>query len=461
MDEEAMPLPSDDKTPPVMKIYFDVFGTQPPLFLDGFETTNFALISPHVTLDFLMRRALHTALTAVFVAVAAFGCSSESDQAASSKTIRFWHFWSEPGQKTVLQEIVADFEKKTGVKVELTELSWNDGKVKLQAAFNSGAPPDVIELGSDWIAQFSSAGVLMELPGDANAVGSFVPYSLAPGTWNNRIYAYPWIVDTRVLYLNRGLLDNAGWKGAITTLDQLLDACEAVQGTGAYGFGANGDDAHRLYKKILPMMWTVGGDIMDASGTPTLNSPQNIEALDRYAKLARTGFIETQRQLDAAFVQGRVAAWVSGGWLLPKLRAASGLKFEAVLLPGVGSGPGLSFAGGEYLAVAAKTGNSQRAREFVQYMTSGEHAIRMCAKIPEAGFPADKRYFSDPQLLKDPVKKVFAQQLEHARMTPVHPRWLDLEAVIEKATVRVLLGEMSPKEALDEAQDEALIITRK
>jgi maltose-binding protein MalE len=63
--------------------------------------------------------------------------------------------------------------------------------------------------------------------------------------------------------------------------------------------------------------------------------------------------------------------------------------------------------------------------------------------------------------MKDPVKTVFAQQLEHARMTPVHPRWLDLEAVIEKATVRVLLGEMSPKEALDEAQDEALIITRK
>jgi ABC-type glycerol-3-phosphate transport system substrate-binding protein len=127
----------------------------------------------------------------------------------------------------------------------------------------------------------------------------------------------------------------------------------------------------------------------------------------------------------------------------------------------MGTAPGESFAGGEYLAVTAKTSNRQRAREFVQFMTQGENAIRMCAKIPEAGFPADKRFFADSSLMKDPVKAVFARQLEFARMTPVHPRWLDLEAVIEKATVRVLLGELTAKEALDEAQDEALIITRK
>jgi len=28
MEEEAIPLPNEDNTPPVMKMYFDVFGTQ-------------------------------------------------------------------------------------------------------------------------------------------------------------------------------------------------------------------------------------------------------------------------------------------------------------------------------------------------------------------------------------------------------------------------------------------------
>lgn len=27
MDEEAMPFPNEESTPPVMKMYFDVFGT--------------------------------------------------------------------------------------------------------------------------------------------------------------------------------------------------------------------------------------------------------------------------------------------------------------------------------------------------------------------------------------------------------------------------------------------------
>jgi ABC-type glycerol-3-phosphate transport system substrate-binding protein len=39
-------------------------------------------------------------------------------------------------------------------------------------------------------------------------------------------------------------------------------------------------------------------------------------------------------------------------------------------------------------------------------------------------------------------------------MTPVHPKWLDIEEVLEDAVVRVIYGERSPKQALDEAQQE-------
>jgi hypothetical protein len=30
MEEEAMPFPSEERTPPVMKMYLDVFGTRHP-----------------------------------------------------------------------------------------------------------------------------------------------------------------------------------------------------------------------------------------------------------------------------------------------------------------------------------------------------------------------------------------------------------------------------------------------
>ncbi len=385
------------------------------------------------------------------------GCGGSAPDSGAN-VIRFWHFWSEPGQKAVLKELVAEFEKEKNVKVELTELSWNDGKVKLQAAFNSGAPPDVIELGSDWIAQFSSSGVLLALPGDGNALGRFVSYSVAPAMWQGRTFAYPWTLDTRVIFTNQTLLAKAGWTEPIITMDQLIRAAELVKESGTDGWGANGADAHRLYKKILPFMWTYGGDVFDAQGKPILNSPENIQALSVYAQLARAGFVETQRQLDAAFVQGKIALWNSGSWLSKKIYANKALKAQPIMMPGVHGQPGVSFAGGEYLAVSASTKNTQHARDLVLFLTKGSTAVRFCAQISEAGFPAEKASFSDSVLIADPIKALFARQLQHARMTPVHPRWLDIEAVIEDAVVRVLLGEETPQESMEKAQQAALQI---
>ncbi len=387
-------------------------------------------------------------------------CTEQGEHSTDNITLRFWHFWSEPGQRSALKEIVSEFEKQYNVQVELTELSWNDGKAKLQAAFNSGAPPDVVELGSDWIAQFSSAGVLLPLPLDSSVIHRFVSFSLKPAMWGGRLYAYPWTVDTRVVYTNRTLLSNAGWKKNITTLAEMLEAAETIHAAGAYGFGANGADAHRLYKKILPIMWTFGGDVVDESGKPTLYSPENIKAFELYADLSRVGYKETQRQLDASFLQGRIGIWMSGSWLIPRIRATPGLQAEAILMPGVGTSPGLSIAGGEYLAVTSATKNRQRSRELVQFLTNGKQALRLCQQISEAGFPADKETMSDTSLQRDPLKSVFARQLQYARMSPVHPQWLDLEAILENALVRVLLGEATPQSSLYAAQQEALRVLR-
>ena len=402
-------------------------------------------------------RAQIAIILASCILVSMNGCGGSAPDSGANVS-RFWHFWSEPGQKAVLKELVAEFEKEKNVKVELTELSWNDGKVKLQAAFNSGAPPDVIELGSDWIAQFSSSGVLLALPGDGNALGRFVSYSVAPAMWQGRTFAYPWTLDTRVIFTNQTLLAKAGWTEPIITMDQLIRAAELVKESGTDGWGANGADAHRLYKKILPFMWTYGGDVFDAQGKPILNSPENIQALSVYAQLARAGFVETQRQLDAAFVQGKIALWNSGSWLSKKIYANKALKAQPIMMPGVHGQPGVSFAGGEYLAVSASTKNTQHARDLVLFLTKGSTAVRFCAQISEAGFPAEKASFSDSVLIADPIKALFARQLQHARMTPVHPRWLDIEAVIEDAVVRVLLGVETPQESMEKAQQAALQI---
>lgn len=410
--------------------------------------------SPLQTFKTFFRTAI-----AVFATVfLCLSCSSDSDT-SSERTIRFWHFFSEPSQKAALKELVAKYEAQYGIKVELTELSWGDGKAKLQAAFSSNTAPDVLELGSDWVAQFSSAGVLKDLPYDPIVKGKFVDYSVAPGRWKGAVYAYPWTLDTRVLYVNNGLLQQAGVKDKVGSIQDMLYVAQKIQGKGAQGFGANGADAHRLYKKILPFMWTLGGDVLDTDGNPVLNSSQNVEAFTLYANLARAGVIETQRQLDAAFVQNNIGLWISGSWLMKKIRDAKDLNVTPILMPGIGGAPGISFAGGEYLAVSKNSKEAQRARELVEFLTDGKNSVVFCQKVNEAGFPADKQFYNDSSLTRDTFKRVFAEQLQYARMTPVHPKWLDIEAILEDALVKVLYGDATPQQALDVAQAEVLSIT--
>lgn len=389
------------------------------------------------------------------VTVLLSSCGKGDRETGSENKIVFWHFWSEPYQRNVLREIINEFETEYDCKVEVVELSWSDGKTKLFAAFNSGTAPDVLELGSDWVAQFSSAGVLSEIFPDEAEMSRFVNFSTSPSFWSGKIYALPWIVDTRVLFINNDLLLQAGIKEPIIkdtrTILEYAERINDIQGV--YGYGATGSDRHRQYKKIVSLFWSYGGDILNDKGQPVVNSPQNTEALEMFVELSRNGLIETQRQLDSRFTEGKLGLWVSGGWLLEKIKNENpSLNFSVSLVPGKNPDSGISFAGGEYLAMSGSTKNRELSLKFIKYMTAGMNALKFCKQIIEAGFPADREYYNDEFYNSNPYRMVFSKQLEHARMTPVHPKWLDIEAIIEDAAVEALYGRKTPKGALDDAQ---------
>lgn len=399
-------------------------------------------------------------ISVIIIQFLLFGCTKNGE---SADTITFWHFWSEPNQRDVLDSLINVFEKENDCTVEATELSWNDGKTKLMAAFNSQTPPDVLELGSDWVAQFSSSGVLKKLKRDSVNFDNYLEFAQEPAIWENKIYALPWIVDTRVLFYNKDLLLQAGFsENAPQSFNEILEQAPALNSLPeAYAFGANGSDAHRLYKKIMTFFWSNGGNIIDEAGLPTINSQANAEALGFYVMLSKNGFLETQRQIDAAFVQGKIAYWISGGWLLTKIKNENQkMNYGICPIPQLNGKNGISFAGGEYLAISKSSSKSKLAEKFIKFMTAGKNSIEFCKKIPEAGFPADKKYFSDKFYQSNPERLVFAHQLGAAKMTPVHPKWLEIEEIIEEATVKALYGEETPWEALNSAQDKVLLLIK-
>lgn len=407
-------------------------------------------------------RTVPALLVLLLLAIIPFlqGCGGgEGDSPATEggTVITFWHFQSEPGQKKALQDRIAEFEKANpGIKVELQDLNWNDGKTKLLAAFNSNTAPDLIELGSDWVAQFSSKGVLADqgtMQGDD--ARRFAEPVMAPGRWKTGIYAWPWVTDTRVLFYNRDLLAASGVDTAVTdTLwESVLTNAEKVRAVNqeVYGFGANGSDRHRLYKKILPFFWSNGGEVLNAKGVSVINSPENLEALEMYLSLARAGFIDSQKGLDQLFLSGKLAYWISGPWLVDRIAKDNPkLNYGVASLPSFGGRPGVSFAGGEYLAINAGSKHQAEAKKLITFLTKPDQALEFAKALPGGTTPADMSVSSDP-FLQSPARKVFTAQLHSARMTPVHPMWLEIEEVIEEEVAGALLAQKTAQQALESA----------
>ena len=398
-----------------------------------------------------MKRVKEFLLLSILSVLAFSSCSKTN----KPNTIRFSHFWTEPGQRAVLDSVLSDFHRENPeINVEVMDLSWADGKTKLMINFNARTAPDVLELGSDWIAQFSSSNVLEDLTNLSSLKPRFEnapEYANEPGIWKSHYYAVPWFVDTRVLFVNNDLLmkgtDSALFKvNPLNSWDGIFHIGETIEKKGnGRGIGVNGSDVHRLYKKILPQIWSNGGDIFNVNGNPTFARKENIEALAFYVKQLDAGVLETQKNLDDLFKRGKLAILYSGSWLFTPL-AKVDFHWYCAPFPGNDGHPGVSFAGGEYLAVNGNSEMKLQAEKLLEFITRPDNELRLAKAFNI--FPADKKLQQDSFYLNRNQGKVFIDQLAHARMTPVHPKWLEIEGILEDETAQALYKKKTPEEAM-------------
>jgi len=375
-------------------------------------------------------------------------------------TISWWHFWTDAGIRPVIVEMVDEFElAHPGVTVELVDLTWADGHDKIAIAFSSGSAPDVVELGSDWILEFSSTGHLYSLTDSVAPIrDEYMMWD--PAIHEDSVYAFPWILGTRVLFANRDLLKRAGFDTGYVPQDwdRLVKASRAINTRvpGAYGFGSNSAERHRLYKKFLPFLWSNGGSILTGNGRHcTLDSPEALVALEYYIKLCKTGLTDTQRRLEDAFLEGKVGFVISGDWLLKRIeKEPPDFEFSTHLIPPPDSGKiSASFAGGEYLAVSAQSPQKELAYEFIRHICSPANQLRFCLRN-RTPTPSSKAAAADSALLAQPHFGTFIEQLGSSRMPPAHPQWVYIEGELEKAIEEALYGSKTAGRALSDAKTE-------
>lgn len=387
-----------------------------------------------------------------------FTCEKKQDEFV---TLSWWQFWTNPEVKPTILELIKQFEKENpNIKVNLTDLTWSDGHEKIVVAFGSGTAPDVLELGSDWVPEFSYQDVLLNVTLKAEKIkNEFLMWE--PATIREKIFGFPWILDTRVLFYNKDLMKKAGLdpNKPPNSWDEFLHCCKAINKLkpNAYGFGANSAERHRLYKKFLPFLWANEGRILtDDRRESEINSREGVQALEFYRRLTQNGMVDKQAMLDEAFKHDKIGFVISGGWLLNDLRKNHPeVNFGICLMPKPESDRGMpaSFAGGEFLVVNKKSENPQEALKLIEFLIHKNNCLKVCQAIG-SGFPSAKGAEFDPYYRNDPYLLTFQEQLKYAVSPPPHPKWVYIEEIIEKAVEEVMYDKKSARDALDEAKSE-------
>ncbi|MCX7936150.1 MAG: extracellular solute-binding protein [Chlorobi bacterium] len=380
----------------------------------------------------------HTLLT--WIAVFLGACTAQDQQV---RVLKVWHFWSEPAQERAFRAAIAEFERAhPTIRVELTPLQWSDGQAKLQIAFSSGAGPDVVHLGAEWIAQF--APVLTPL--DTTLSAAVRPEFVQIGMVNATRYAIPWTVNARVLFVHRatGISEGASWQEMYQRLATFHQPPQR------YGIGLCTSDPHNVIKRDLPFLWSAGARLLHVLPYSAAAADSNVVgALQALQQLTLIAVVEPSRQLDIRLRRGELGAVLSGLWML----ADSAVVHHYTVLPAIPSmkgGDGASILSADCFAISKNSPNRREAYALLAYLAQWDVTARFCRSIADAGFPA--QHPPTPTALDSLLRQSWLwraayEQTLRSRILPVTSTYLEAERAVEEVLSQLLYRALTPSQA--------------
>ena len=200
-------------------------------------------------------------------------------------TLTYWGLW-EPS--SVMQTVLADYERETGIKVNYSMQNIKGYRSRLQSAVAEGSGPDVVRIHNTWLPMMRK--VFTPAPADLGiSLSDYYPVVTKDLVVGNSIYALPLEIDGLALYYNKDILAEAGaepptdWNALrklAFDLTQRNEVTGVIERAGAAIGTANNIDH---WSDILGLL------ILQNSGDPATPSTQAVQdALTFYTIFATT-----------------------------------------------------------------------------------------------------------------------------------------------------------------------------
>jgi multiple sugar transport system substrate-binding protein len=173
----------------------------------------------------------------------------------------------------------------------------------------------------------------------------------------------------------------------------------------------------------MPFAWGNGGDVFDANWNVTVNSPQVLDALEFYLKLAPYSLQEKAGSARPVLQTGKLGMHNIGAWNVKNYKVEAP-HAEIQLCPDAQarrrSRRTRGIAGAEMLVVFKGSAQRDVAVKLARFLQSYRQA-RAVSLAAGSVFPASKKPLNDTTFTSDPHIKVFVEQSLTSRTPPAQP----------------------------------------
>lgn len=334
------------------------------------------------------------------VAIAALGLGTlaacgGSDEASGSKTLNVTlanHVWTD-----AIKAEIPQFEKETGLTVNVTQLSEDQLADSYKVKLNAGSSDiDVmmyrpLQVGKLFAKSSYFADLSDRVTKDKDWNWSdFQPGPVSLTTYKDKVVGVPLITESEVLYYRKDLLQKAGLE-VPKTMQELEDAAKKIKedNPGIAGFVSR-SQASAAVTQFSGFLYSFGGDWTDGNDKATIDSDAAKQAYAFYGKLLRE-YGPDQISTDmswpeamAIFQQGKAAFETDASSLADNLLDPS--KSKVADNVGVAPFPAGPAGAKPYnvaswaLAINANSKNQDNAWKFITWATSPEMTLAMQKK---------------------------------------------------------------------------------
>lgn len=321
-----------------------------------------------------------------------------------------------------------------------------------QLARRNGTP-DVFTQDVVWIAGFAAAGWALPLdeyfPKEKRA--DYFPGTVAACTYDEKLTALPWFVDSGMFYYRKDLVEKHGGKVPETWDDMAAMAAAAQKaGDAKFGYLWQGKQAEVLICDAVEIITSNGGSILAPDGkSSVIGDKAAVEAIQFLYDTINKTKISPQNVLSwdeepsrQPFTSGEAMFMRNWSYVYPIAQdpKASHVvdKVAVAPLPHFAGGKSAACLGGYQLGVNANSKKREAAIEFLTWMSSPETQTRLALNFGLA--PSRPAIFQDAKLkAEQPFMASLQSVFTGATPRPITPQYakvtLALQSSISKALV--------------------------